>query len=91
MRRSTAFMLSCFLALGMSGGIGAFAAKAQSTTYKIVVPFAPGGGQDVLARLIAPELGKLLGNTFIVENRAGAGFQKSPHRCWPENCCRARR
>ncbi len=40
---------------------------------KIIVPFAPGGGQDVLARVLAPELGRLLGQTFIVENRVGAG------------------
>ena len=48
-------------------------AWAQQQISKIIVPFAPGGGQDVLARVIAPELGRLLGQTFIVENRAGAG------------------
>jgi tripartite-type tricarboxylate transporter receptor subunit TctC len=48
-------------------------AAAQSNLYKIVVPFAPGGGQDVLARVISPELGNLLGGTVIIENRAGAG------------------
>lgn len=48
-------------------------ALAQSATPKIIVPFAPGGGQDVLARVIAPELGALLDETIIVENRAGAG------------------
>ncbi len=49
------------------------AARAQSTIAKIVVPFAAGGGQDVLARVIAPELGAQLGATFVIENRAGAG------------------
>ena len=48
-------------------------AQAQSSVSKIIVPFAPGGGQDVLARVIAPELATLLGETFIIENRAGAG------------------
>ena len=52
---------------------GAQFAQAQSAISKIVVPFAPGGGQDVLARVIAPELGTLLGETFIIDNRAGAG------------------
>lgn len=52
------------------GVAGAF---AQSSVYKIIVPFAPGGGQDVLARVIAPELSRLLGQSYIVENRAGAG------------------
>ncbi len=41
-------------------------------TVTIVVPTAPGGGNDAMARTIAQKLGPLLGQTVIVDNRAGA-------------------
>ena len=40
---------------------------------KIIVGAAPGGSTDTLAREIAPEMGRLLGRTVLIENRAGAG------------------
>jgi tripartite-type tricarboxylate transporter receptor subunit TctC len=46
--------------------------QAQPVT-KIVVPFAAGGVQDIVARSFNAELGALLGRSVIVENRAGAG------------------
>ena len=39
----------------------------------LIVPFSPGGSSDMIARTVAPKLTEKFGNTFIVENRAGAG------------------
>jgi tripartite-type tricarboxylate transporter receptor subunit TctC len=40
---------------------------------RIVVPFAPGGGTDVIARTLAQEMAKDLGATIVIENKPGAG------------------
>jgi tripartite-type tricarboxylate transporter receptor subunit TctC len=50
------------------------AQEYPSRTVRIIVAQPPGGGTDTIARLIADRLSKQLGQTFIVENRPGAGM-----------------
>jgi tripartite-type tricarboxylate transporter receptor subunit TctC len=52
---------------------GVFAQTYPNKTIKLQVPFAPGGTTDIVARVIADPLGKALGVSVIVENKAGGG------------------
>jgi len=55
-----------------------FAATAQPQDYpakpiRVVVPFPPGGGTDLMARTVVQKLGESLGATIVIDNRGGAG------------------
>jgi tripartite-type tricarboxylate transporter receptor subunit TctC len=49
------------------------AASVEASPMRLVVPFAAGGSADVLGRIVAQQLGTLIGNTVVVENRPGSG------------------
>jgi tripartite-type tricarboxylate transporter receptor subunit TctC len=55
----------------LAGGLSA-QAQSSSTFLRIIVPFAPGGINDTAARLLQPYLEKALGQSVIIDNRAGA-------------------
>jgi tripartite-type tricarboxylate transporter receptor subunit TctC len=59
-------------ALLLVGG-NAFAQPFPSRPVRAIVTFAPGGGADVVVRVLAPKMSEFLGQTVVVENRAGAG------------------
>jgi len=61
------------LALAAAAGSGRAWAQGAPPPIRILVGASPGGSTDTLAREIAPEMGRLLGRTVVVENRAGAG------------------
>lgn len=54
-------------------GAGCAAAAYPERTVRLIVPSPPGGGADVAARILAPKLGEIIGQSIVIDNRGGAG------------------
>ncbi len=62
----------CLAALALAAPVGAQQAYPQKPV-RLIAPFAPGGGTDILARLFGQKMTEALGQQIIVDNRPGAG------------------
>lgn len=69
LRHCTCASLTIFAALPLVTHAQNYPAK----TIRLIVPYAPGGGSDILARPVAAKLGDAWGQSVVVENRAGGG------------------
>jgi tripartite-type tricarboxylate transporter receptor subunit TctC len=66
--------LVCTLALAAFAPLGAQADAAYpNRPVRLVVPYSTGGNTDLVVRVLAPSLGKQLGQTFVIDNKPGAG------------------
>ena len=70
---NTQRVLACALCVLAASGSVALAQSYPVKPIRLIVPFAPGGATDILARLVAQRLTDVLGQQVIVENRAGGG------------------
>lgn len=65
--------LTALMAVCLATALPATAQTYPERPVKLVVPYAPGGSADITARLVSDEWGKALGQSIVIENKAGAG------------------
>src|SRR5688572_3608872 len=59
--------------IALTAPLSALAQAYPAKPIRMIVPFAPGGNTDIIARVFAPKMGELLGQQIIIDNRGGAG------------------
>src|SRR5262245_29655607 len=81
MAQVSARIFATLLGVAALGVAPAVAQDYPARTVRIIIPLGPGGGGDIFTRALADELQKRLGQTFIVENRAGGGLNIGTRAC----------
>lgn len=61
------------VAVGFAAAAGAQAANYPDKPIRVIVPFAPGGSTDIIARIVTQRMAQELGQPMVVENKGGAG------------------
>ncbi len=64
--------LICVFAV-LTVNVSAYSQTYPAKPIRLIVPFAPGGGSDIIARVLAPHMSERLGQQMIIDNRPGAG------------------
>ena len=72
-RNCIRFVLACVALLFPTHGAAAAEAAYPVRPVRMIVPFVPGGGTDLLARLLSQRLGEVLGQQIVIDNRGGGG------------------
>ena len=65
-------LVALFAGMLCAGGV-AWSQPYPAKPVRVIVPFPPAGANDIVARIVFPKLSEQMGQSFIIDNRAGAG------------------